>query len=135
LWRAGKLVALRPQATSALRLLVSRRQRLVSQEELRREIWGGLAVEWSAGLHQVMRQLRRALGDDARTPLYIETVPRRGYRWMARAREVPASGPPASGEVRLGARSSRVRAAGIFLAGIATLPIAVLVACLLLACL
>lgn len=130
MWRSGQLARLHPQAVRALRLLVSKRPLLVSQEELRKEIWGDLAVEWSAGLHQVMRQLRRALGDDARAPRYIETVPRRGYRWVARA-----SATPASGASRRRSSRSRLRAAGIFLAGIATLPFALLIACLVLACL
>lgn len=79
--RNGVPVPLRPLATRILLLLAARAGRLVTKEELRHALWGETAVEWEDGLHQLVRQLRRALGDDARDPAYIETVPRRGYRF------------------------------------------------------
>lgn len=81
--RDGRPVPLRPLATAALAILVRRRGRLVTREELRRELWGDTVVDWDGGLNQAMSQVRRALGDDAREPELLETVPRRGYRLRA----------------------------------------------------
>lgn len=122
LWLRDEPVALRPQAARALGALVRRRPRLVPQQQLRREIWGDQAVEWRGGLHQLIRHLRRALGDDAQKPKYIETISRFGYRWIALA-----------SPDRLAIGRSRSRAAGFFLAGLATLPIGLLVVCCALA--
>lgn len=139
----GAPVPLRPQATRVLRLLVSRRQSLVRREELRRELWGDAATEWEPGIHQVIRQLRRALDDDARDPTYIETVPRRGYRFKAEVEEVEdvegvddevavGLSPPALFGGR-GGRQKRSRDLLLFLGGIVTLPLLLVLACFVLA--
>lgn len=107
----GELRALRPQAARALALLVRRAPALVTREELRHELWNGTAVEWEAGLHQVIRQVRRALGDDAREPRYVETVARRGYRFRG---AVSVAGPGRAAAARI-----RRRGAGMFLGGVA----------------
>lgn len=78
--RGGVRHRLRPQAASALELLVENRGSIVTHEEIRKKLWDGRYVEWEAGIHQVIRQIRRALGDDARNPRWLETVPRVGYR-------------------------------------------------------
>lgn len=71
---------LRPMAAHALSILIARRGSIVTRDEFRDALWRGQYVEWEMGLHQVIRQLRKALGDDARNPRWLETVPRRGYR-------------------------------------------------------
>lgn len=141
LWRDGTRCPLRPMATAALCLLIENRHRLVTRDELRRRLWGDTAVEWETGLHQVIRQLRRALGDDAGPGGFIVTVPRRGYAWVAplRRAEPEAVVPRASSSLPDHAarvleprwRSEKWRKAGLFLAGIATLPLGLLVFCLL----
>jgi len=108
-------------------LLVRNAGRLVSREELRCALWGETAVEWGTGLHQVIRQVRVALDDRARS--YVQTVPRRGYRFAAEVEPLATSTP---GRVE-GGRARDVR---LYAAGIAT-PIALLlllvIACALLA--
>lgn len=121
LWRDGAPTPLRPVAARALRLLVRNRHRMVSHQELRRHLWGEAALEWETGLYQVIRQLRRALGDDPRAGRFIATIPRRGYRWTAP--EAPA------GEA--GLWGARWRGIGLFLAGAGSLIVAVLLLCLL----
>lgn len=133
----GPPVPLRPQATRVLRLLISRRPSLVRREELRRELWGDAATEWEPGIHQVIRQLRRALDDDARNPIYIETVPRRGYRFKADVEEVEEEAavglsPPAHLGGR-GGRQKRSRDLLLFLGGIVTLPLLLVLVCVVLA--
>lgn len=65
-------------------MLVTRAGRLVSREEIQKEIWGGQTfVDFEQGLNFCIRHIRSALGDTAGTPRYIETLPRRGYRFIA----------------------------------------------------
>jgi len=80
--REGSEVPLEPKAVDLLLYLVQRPDQLVSKEELLASVWGGTAVTDNA-LTRVVAQLRRALGDEAHHPRFIETVPTRGYRFIA----------------------------------------------------
>lgn len=122
--RAGVAVPLRPQAAIVLERLVLRYPGMVTREELRRALWGAAAVEWETGIHQVVRQLRQALGDDSTQPSFIETVPRRGYRFAARV----STRPTAAARVR-----SATRDLAIWFVGVLSLPVLAVLACLLLA--
>ncbi len=83
------LLKLRPQAAKALVLLTTRPNETVSRDQLKREIWGtGFFVDFEHSLNVCMGQIRVALGDQAEKPRYIETVPRLGYRFIARVEEV-----------------------------------------------
>lgn len=106
LFRDGKQLPLRPLASRALVVLARHPERLVSRETLRQELWGDTAVEWSAGLHQVIRQIRKALGDGERR--YVETVSRRGYRLTVGVEPVVARR-----RTWLGFRDVRVYALGV----------------------
>jgi TolB-like protein/DNA-binding winged helix-turn-helix (wHTH) protein/Flp pilus assembly protein TadD len=79
--RQGLRVKLQPQPSKVLTLLVSRAPKLVTREEIFEEIWGDTVVEES-NLNFCIKQIRIALGDEAETPQYIETVPKRGYRFI-----------------------------------------------------
>jgi predicted ATPase/DNA-binding winged helix-turn-helix (wHTH) protein len=82
LWRDKALVPLRPKSFAVLRYLVEHPGRLVTREELRNAIWPGIYV--SEGLlRSYIRELREILEDDAEKPRFIETVPRRGFRFLA----------------------------------------------------
>lgn len=86
--KAGRRIHLRPQALRVLAVLARRPGQIVSREELKNEIWGSdTFVDFEHGLNLCIRQIRSALGDDADTPRYIETLPRRGYRFIAAIRE------------------------------------------------
>ena len=62
---------------------------LVTREELRQRIWDEATfVEFDQGLNYCIRQIRLALGDDAGTPVFIETLKKRGYRFTARVEVV-----------------------------------------------
>jgi TolB-like protein/Flp pilus assembly protein TadD len=78
-----------------LAYLAAHRERVVSKEELIAAVWGGTFVEEGA-LSQAVFSLRKALGDDARQPRYIQTLPKRGYRLLAPV--VLHQGLPAPGE-------------------------------------
>jgi TolB-like protein/DNA-binding winged helix-turn-helix (wHTH) protein/Tfp pilus assembly protein PilF len=82
--RDGRRVRLAPQPARVLAALVRANGRLVSRDELRAAVWGDLTyVEFHQGLTFCIKRLRAALGDDARQPAFIETVPKRGYRFLA----------------------------------------------------
>jgi hypothetical protein len=64
--------------------LVQQSGQIVSREELRRRIWGEATfVEFDQGLYYCIRQIRLALRDDASKPVYVETLPKQGYRFIA----------------------------------------------------
>src|SRR5947199_10021317 len=84
LTRTGRPVALEPQPARALALLVARAGELVTREELRAHIWSGdTHVDFDRGLAYCIGQLRSALGDTADNPRFVQTLPRRGFRFIA----------------------------------------------------
>ena len=82
LWRADRPIELRPKTYAVLAHLVARAPSLVEHEELLSAVWEGVEVSPHT-LNQSILELRRALGDDARNPRFIETVHRRGFRFVA----------------------------------------------------
>ncbi|HEX5411317.1 MAG TPA: winged helix-turn-helix domain-containing protein [Terriglobia bacterium] len=79
--KSGVLLHLPPQPVKILSLLASQPGQVVTREDIRKQIWGDETfVDFERGLNQCVSQIRTALGDDADTPRYIETLPRRGYR-------------------------------------------------------
>jgi DNA-binding winged helix-turn-helix (wHTH) protein/predicted ATPase len=81
LWHDRELIKLKPKAFSLLEYLVARSHRLVTKEELLRELWGGVHVG-EAVLRTHLREIRRALDDCVKSPRFIETAHRRGYRFI-----------------------------------------------------
>src|SRR5687768_17004418 len=80
--RDGKPVPLTPKVFDTLEILVENRGKLLEKEELMQRLWQDRFVEES-NLTSNIKMLRKALGDDATRPRFIETVPRRGYRFIA----------------------------------------------------
>lgn len=83
---AGRRVPLPAKAVSTLIVLVRNKGRVVEKDDLMKEVWPNEFVE-EGNLAQHIFMLRRALGETAGNPKYIETVPRRGYRFLGTARE------------------------------------------------
>jgi TolB-like protein len=83
----GETIALTPKATEILIMLVLNAGQLVEKDELLKEVWPNTFVE-EANLSQNVFVLRRALGDERADPRYIETVVRRGYRFIGTVRTV-----------------------------------------------
>src|SRR5262245_23484768 len=83
LLRGEAAVPLTPRAFAVLRLLAGRAGRLVTKEDILNAVWKGTHVQ-EAVLKVAVREIRHALGDSARAPRFIETVHRRGYRFVAR---------------------------------------------------
>ena len=85
LMRNGEGISLTPKASEILVILLSNAGQLVEKDELIREIWPDTFVE-EANLTQNIFRLRKALGDHRTKPNYIETVAKRGYRFVAPVR-------------------------------------------------
>ncbi|MFZ1886783.1 MAG: AAA family ATPase [Candidatus Binataceae bacterium] len=85
--RDGAVVPLQRIPLELLCLLVERRGRLVTREEILERVWGkGVFVDSEASINTAVRKLRRALSDDPETPRFVATVPARGYRFVAEIR-------------------------------------------------
>src|SRR5215831_1089057 len=82
--RNGVKLPLRGQPLQVLELLLRSPGEVVSREQLRQALWSdGTIVEFDDSLNTCIRRLRQLLGDDASEPRFIETIPRRGYRFLA----------------------------------------------------
>ena len=80
--KSGLRVGLQDQPLQVLTMLLERRGELVTREELRQRLWpADTFVDFEQGLNAAVKRLRTALGDSAEVPRFIETLPRRGYRW------------------------------------------------------
>ena len=91
--RSGFVVRLQPQSLQVLLCLLERPGDVVSRADLRLALWGDQTfVSFDRSLNFCLSRLRNALGDDARSPRFIQTVPGRGYRFVAPVRRVPAAG-------------------------------------------
>jgi TolB-like protein/Tfp pilus assembly protein PilF len=99
-------IKLQDQPFEILRLLLRQPGEVVTREELRRQLWpDGTYVDFEHSLNAAVKRLRAALGDDADNPRFVETLPRRGYRFVgATPAEAPPLGTPQS-------RAPRVRLA------------------------
>src|SRR5215470_14305262 len=89
-FRAGELrkngyrIRLQDQPLQVLALLLEHPSEVVTREELRQRLWPtDTFVDFDHGLNNAMNRLREALGDSAAMPRFIETLPRRGYRFIA----------------------------------------------------
>ncbi len=85
LWKGSEEVSLPPKAFEVLAFLISKRNELVHRETLMSELWPGTFVDDHALSYQIT-EIRKALGDDPKAPRFIETRPRRGYRFIAEMR-------------------------------------------------
>ena len=91
----GRQVKLQPQPSRVLALLLAHPGEVVSREQLREALWpDGTTVEFDQGLNYCIRQIRAALGESAGDPEFIETLPKKGYRFIA-ALDRPEEASPA----------------------------------------
>jgi TolB-like protein/DNA-binding winged helix-turn-helix (wHTH) protein/Flp pilus assembly protein TadD len=94
--KRGIKLRLQGQPLQVLAILVQSHGNLVTREELRKQLWpADTFVDFDHSLHNAIARIREALGDSAQTPTYIETLPRRGYRFIAPVEDVPPASIPA----------------------------------------
>src|ERR1700757_176634 len=85
LYRQGTKLRLQDQPLQMLQILLQRPGEVVTREELQQKIWpSDTFVDFDHGINNAIKRLREALGDAAETPQYIETLPRRGYRFIGK---------------------------------------------------
>src|SRR5512147_1566075 len=96
--RQGLKISLQDQPFRLLALLLERAGEVVTREELRNQLWpADTFVDFDHSLNTAVRKLREALGDSAEAPRYVETLARRGYRFLVPVSERgPAAPPPPS---------------------------------------
>lgn len=92
--RAGEVVHLEPKSMAVLLRLIEHSGEVVSREDLLDAVWPGIHVG-DDSLTAAIIKIRRALGDDARNPTHVETIPKRGYRLVAEVRRAAVETPPA----------------------------------------
>ncbi len=96
LFKSAIPVKLSPQPLKLLALLASRAGQVVTRNEIQEQLWvGETFVDFEHGVNKCINQIRTALGDNADNPVYVETVPRRGYRFIAPvvSKTIPAPQP------------------------------------------
>lgn len=98
--KGGRECHVRARTFQVLVYLLENRDRLVTREEILRDLWGGAAVTDDV-LTQCVGDLRRALGDDPRHPVYIKTIPKLGFRVVGEVELLPAALPAAQAEVEM----------------------------------
>jgi len=116
-------IRLQEKPALALVALLTSEGRIVTREQLRERLWpGGLHVDVEQGVANALLKVREALGDSARAPRFVETLPRRGYRWLEPVTVVdPVSSAPARRSQGLGIAAG-LAAAVVAVGGLALWP-------------
>jgi DNA-binding winged helix-turn-helix (wHTH) protein/TolB-like protein len=92
--RNGRATAIEPQPAKALALLLSRPGDIVTREELRDGVWGkDTHVDFDRGLAYCLSQIRAALGDSGDNPRFVQTIPKKGFKFIAPVDRAGAQGP------------------------------------------
>jgi DNA-binding winged helix-turn-helix (wHTH) protein len=110
IWRDGERVKAQGKVYQTLLILLSRAGNVVTREEVRKHLWPeDLQVNFDANVNTAMNKLRQVLGDSPDEPTYIETIPRRGYCFVAALEHAdtltPASSRPAAAAAQTSKRS------------------------------
>src|SRR5271165_6890051 len=95
LLKHGVPIRLQEQPFRVLAILAERPGEVITREQLQEQIWGNTFVDFDHSLNRAVNRVREALNDSAGTPQYIETVPRRGYRFIAPVAAMPPTEAPA----------------------------------------
>jgi Tol biopolymer transport system component/DNA-binding winged helix-turn-helix (wHTH) protein len=98
--KSGRRIRLQSQPFRVLEALLEKPGELVSRQELQLKVWGSdVVVDFEHGLGNAIRKIRDAIGDSAENPRFIETITRRGYRFIAPVASLPGSAEPSRGEL------------------------------------
>jgi TolB-like protein/DNA-binding winged helix-turn-helix (wHTH) protein/Flp pilus assembly protein TadD len=102
LTKHGLRLKLQEQPFQVLAMLLEKPGELVNREELRSRLWPRTIVDFDHGLNKAINKIRDALGDSAESPRFIETVARRGYRFLADVEAISASSPQSEATADVG---------------------------------
>jgi DNA-binding winged helix-turn-helix (wHTH) protein len=96
LFKNGHVVRLQPKPFKLLCLLVDQAGKLVTRDDIQKALWSAETfVDFEQGVNFAVKQVREALGEDSDRPIYIQTVPKRGYRFVAPVDRSPQNAPAA----------------------------------------
>jgi TolB-like protein/DNA-binding winged helix-turn-helix (wHTH) protein/tetratricopeptide (TPR) repeat protein len=111
--KSGMRLRLSGQPLQVLAILVERSGEVVKREELHSKLWSAdTFVDFDHGLNNAIARIREVLDDSAESPRYVETIPRRGYRFIAPLTDLlPATLPPSTAELRVGSAHEITRPA------------------------
>jgi serine/threonine protein kinase/tetratricopeptide (TPR) repeat protein len=110
LWNGNTKVVLQEQPLQILRMLIERDGELLPREDIKKKFWpNDTVVEFDHSINAAIKNLRRALGDSADEPKYIETFPRRGYRLMVPVEDLATDDSSASPSGESGGTAIRLR--------------------------
>ena len=111
--KSGMRLRLSGQPLQVLAILVARSGEVVTREELHSKLWSAdTFVDFDHGLNNAVARIREVLDDSAEAPRYVETIPRRGYRFIAPLTDLlPATLPPSTAELRVGSAHEITRPA------------------------
>ena len=109
--RQGILIKLNAQPFQVLLMLLSRPGQLLTREEISRELWSdGTFVDEEHGVNSAVNRIREALGDSAGNSRFVQTLARRGYRFVAPVERITPDESPTTGPTESAARQSQYRA-------------------------
>ena len=124
--KAGILLKLRPQPFRVLLLLIEQAGQVVSREEIQRCLWADSTfVDFEHGINFSINQIRGALTDSAENPRYVETIPRRGYRFIGSVQQPPAATITALKSVKEQERDQAARQRWLTVASLLTVVLAI----------
>jgi TolB-like protein/DNA-binding winged helix-turn-helix (wHTH) protein/Tfp pilus assembly protein PilF len=110
LFKHGRLIHIQEQPFRILAMLLERPGEVVSREEVRKKLWPeGTFVDFDEGLDTALKKLRQALGDSSNNPVFIETIPRRGYRFIGSLRGANGDSLPETAPAVVASATSRLR--------------------------
>lgn len=83
LWEEDKIIPMQPKQAEVLALLIENHESLISRDTIKSAVWGSTVVEFDQSINFCIKGIRQILGDDPKAPTFIQTVPRRGYKFIA----------------------------------------------------
>ncbi len=125
LTRLGRRVRLQEQPFRVLAMLLRKPGELVTREALRRELWPQAIVDFDHGVNKAISKIRDALGDSPENPRFVETIPGRGYRFLADVKPIDAPAAPPDAGAPIAAPSAPRRLRAILTIGVVAIVIAI----------
>ncbi len=98
LWRDSNLVPMQPKQAKVLAILLKNPQSLINREEIKALVWGNTVVEFDQSINFCIKGIRQTLGDNPKQPTFIQTIPKKGYRFIAEIQEVIKKNQPLNEE-------------------------------------
>lgn len=94
--RGGTTVSIRGQSLDLLAFMLDRPGQIIPRDEIARVLWPDSHVDFDHSLDVLVNRLRTALGDNSKAPRYLQTIPRKGYRFVAQVSSTQSAPPPAT---------------------------------------